>query len=302
MDGKQITDLATAGGTLALAIATGGLGWFTKKAVDEAGKAREVWTDIALDTARARLDAAAPPVAVFVSTFSWPPKAAAHSGGFTNDWPATQRWTSPSDDGELIALTILVWLRNNSSNLIRATWQGPFRLPNGDLISEGYAENLVPKADSPLTFEAAFTLKQWAENWEAAQRGDALPHRVEGSIIVDDMSENGVDDVWHIDLTGAPVERLADDAGKWQIASNAEGKAGKGAVVWTTPVRHRTYWLSRSRGERLGDTKTEAKPERPAAIGIKTYGGGLSRRRGSVVSNGISASVIGRGHEHNCLD
>ncbi|MFJ5532479.1 hypothetical protein [Streptomyces sp. NPDC093261] len=253
MDAKEITDIATGGGTLLLAAATFGLGWYTKKAVVEAAEARRVWKDIALDSARARLDASAPAVSVYIDNFSWPPKAPNISGHFGNDWPAAHHWTSPREDDQRIALTLQVWLKNNSSNLIRVTWQGPFLLPKAIPISEeGYTQNVLPKADFPLTFEAAFTLKQWAENWEAAQKDEPLPWGVEGWVTVDDISENGVDDVWAIDLTGAPLERLPDDAGKWQIAAKMDGTPKEGAVTWTTPVRHRTYWLSRSRREKLG--------------------------------------------------
>lgn len=247
MELKTVVDSATAIGTLALAIGTGVLAKKTQKSVDESAQARKVWERMAVDTARSRLDAAAPAVDVTVYAAPWPPRTASLDGVFSNDWPANQELTLPRDRQTEMSLQLGVKIANKSGRLVGVKLQGPFWVfsktePNDFVLDAG--------ADATQTFQAIFTAEQWAENWEAREKGEPMPHQVVGTITVDDMNENGIDDEWTVHLSGAPIGRLPDDAGKWRLRIGHAGPAD-GTVDWNLSPRRRTYWHSRSQKQEL---------------------------------------------------
>ena len=244
----QISDWINSG----VALGTGGLAYFTYRSVDEAGKARGHWASMAKDATRARLDAAAPPVNV--EAINVPSGVYGHSEGghFENSWPVERPWTIPKDQEIGLALKLKVQVSNKSSSFVRISFHGPFYT----LGRIGYqSHNLLPEAELIVEFNAIFTVREWLENYDAGQRGDDLPHWAQGKIVMSDRNENGVDDAWHVKLTGVPIERMESDAGKAR-------QTGSGGPMMPQPYREyyevgyrrRTYYTSRENNVTIGNS------------------------------------------------
>jgi hypothetical protein len=243
VDLTTITDLAVAVGTAALAIGTFVLANKTKQSVTEAALARSLWTSLAIDTARARMDSAAPVVDLDVINVPWPPLARTQgTEGYNNPWPGGTVWTLPRQGNQLLAIKTELKIQNRSNRSVSISFDGSFDL------SDGEPHILMPRAEQSVAHQAVFTLTEWSENYVAYMKEDPLPHVSHGLIKMNDQNENGVDDVWSLSLTGTPIEQVPGDAGGWRLMSQA-----KNPTRFTISPRHRFYFLSRTREDRLPD-------------------------------------------------
>ena len=107
-----------------------------------------------------------------------------------------------------------------------------------------------------------FTIKELAENWDAHQAGEPLPHRVQGVITVHDDRDNGVTNTWNVELTGWPVEPHPTRGSVWvRIPDEPTGESGSRCLTYEHQrTRQRRYWISRQGSMVLPDPQCRGNP------------------------------------------
>lgn len=252
-------DLSLALGTGLLAVATVFLALYTRGAVKEAAEARKTWASMALDTTRARLDAAAPAVNVVVhggvlpKIFGWTQGAA---GRYDNEWPIDHPWTVPMDNDVKVAIKFQVKISNDSRVAVKITCVGSLWTSNG---GEDHSFILEPATDYKGQLEssveivelvAIHTVAEWLENYDAYKRGEALPHTDGGTIVVSDRNDNGVNDSWDLHLEGVPIVLSESNAGEARRGGPFEPPESDRTTA-SLSDRHRRYFISRNTGTTL---------------------------------------------------
>ncbi len=101
---------------------------------------------------------------------------------------------------------------------------------------------LVPAAKLLYFLTAAFTLAQWAENWESRQTGKDAPHVAEGAVTAEDDRDEGVVDTWPLRLTAWPVQPAQDPGGTWHLTAVTADSDWCDIAI--RPLRERSYWIS----------------------------------------------------------
>jgi hypothetical protein len=99
---------------------------------------------------------------------------------------------------------------NDSARYVRVSFDGDF---SSGALHQSHSLILDPGIRLDVAFNAIYSVREWLENYDAAKSGTQLPHRAEGSVTMSDRNENGVDDTWHVKLTGSPIERVQANAG-----------------------------------------------------------------------------------------
>jgi hypothetical protein len=139
---------------------------------------------------------------------------------------------------------------------VEARFEGDLVLPPSDnnLVLPAPSPTLIPARDatgSPgefrLYLQNNFTAKEFSENYEAHERGLPLPHRVTGTITVQDDRDNGVVDSWTVSLTGRPIQPHETRGSVWvQVPDHITHGPGLRSLEYELlPPRRRTYWVSR---------------------------------------------------------
>jgi hypothetical protein len=219
---------------------------------------------VAIDAARARLDAQAPAVSVRLTDEAWPPHRASQFGVIAGEWPAGYEWHFPAKESERIVLQARVLVENMDPNQYASVEYGDNLIREKEGRRQPVRPHVLwPRGQSTLSrnlfLQKDFTVKELSENYEARQEGRPLPHRVTGTVTVHERRDNGVTDTWELELTGCPVRPDRTRSGIWVV----DTESGVDSLEFEShPTHQRTYWLSRRRGERLpeptyhsGDTK-----------------------------------------------
>jgi hypothetical protein len=236
-------------GSVATAAAFIAVAWqsvLTRKAVKVAENALVASQAVAVDTARARLDSAAPEVTVQVFRVLWPPEWPVAEGP-PRESMATKEWRFPAEQNDRILLGASIRLDNLSGRYVTAEYDGDLTLGRLGLPSYAEPQTLRQGRHVERVFQKEFTIKDLSENYEARQAGRPLPHRVTGKITVHDSRDHGVSDTWEVELAGCPVRPDGSRPGVWVI----DNEAGVGSMECTRPARQRTYWISRQQQQRL---------------------------------------------------
>lgn len=113
--------------------------------------------------------------------------------------------------------------------------------------------SLLDNSPIPVIFqlEARFTAQQWAENYEAQQKGLELPFVTEAKIIYTDRRDEGVVDIYRLRLTGCPIEPVPELGQAWRqnLTRTPDGGLPREVIDFeVNPPRERQYWISRSQG------------------------------------------------------
>lgn len=205
---------------------------------------------MAIDAARARLDAQAPAVTVRLTEPAWPPHGASQFGVIAGEWPAGYEWHFPAKEDERIVLRARLDIENRNERHVCVEYDGDFVREKGGRRQPvrshvlGRNQRIGPN----LYLQKDFTIKELSENYEARQEDRPLPHRVTGTVTVHDSRDNGVTDAWELELTGCPVRPDKNRSGIWLV----DAESGIDSLEFEShPTHQRTYWLSRRRGERL---------------------------------------------------
>ncbi|MFD7605153.1 hypothetical protein ACFWAN_32520 [Streptomyces mirabilis] len=259
-------DLGVSVGTLLLAGCTALLAKRTKEAVEESSRSREVWESMAADATRARLDAAAPAVNVFVR--ETPDVIYGVSQGaatYDSEWPADRPWIIPRDRDVKVAIKCFVTIENNSRASVEITCRGAFWFPR-ERGSDSFV--LRPGEEKTVQLVAIHTIAEWLENYACRRRKGSswsarnLLHAATGSIVMSDRNDNGVSDTWELSLTGRPIELNELNAGEARQARTPV-PARPQLVIPDISDRHRMYFISRSTGTTLPVVRSTEKSDIP---------------------------------------
>ncbi|KAB2977478.1 hypothetical protein F8R89_01175 [Streptomyces sp. SS1-1] len=201
------------------------------------------------DAIRGRLDSQAPVVTLKLTPPPWEPQAWTPAGMPCSTWPTGHTWHFPADEdgaNRLVLQQVLV-LENLSDRRVQARF-------DGDLVVAD--ENRRPTAAGVILIEPGetsrevylqkdFTIKELSENFTAKQAGRELPHKVLGTVTVEDDRDNGITDRWDLVLTGYPVEPVPDRDGLWMIAPwhLTEGSGLRTLEFSLLPTRQRIHWI-----------------------------------------------------------
>jgi hypothetical protein len=259
-------DVATAIGTVGSAVFVAIQAWYTRRALKISRDAMRPAEAVAIEASRARFDAEAPRIEISLtaipSRYMVEPSSTEHLGGRAQPFEPGRQWHFPRDDDQLIVLRATVYSINRADNMVYAEFEGPIQREKGQPrsgppIQPAAATQHVPARSvtdgSPipllLQLEARFTAKQWAENYEAQQRGSHLPFVAEAKITYTDGRDEGVVDVYRLWLTGCPIEPVPTLGEVWRerLLRSPDGELPKEVINYDPyPPRKRQYWISRS--------------------------------------------------------
>lgn len=223
-------------------------------------------TTKALDEAeRGRLDQQGPRTWVTLGPVSWPPLEPSVAGGEPNQFPLNTEFALPGQAGHLIMLVAEGTICNEGDQTVSVTFSGSFRFRqqapavidqdlgwDRPVVGGTLQRSLSPGTEMQFRLEDALSAASWRTNTEAATRGEVAPHVMVGEIIVNDLLDNGVVDVWRLELGGYALESVAGKTEVWAFP-----RVGLGSSHRTPPVhavvhpRHRRYWRSKQRNEQI---------------------------------------------------
>jgi hypothetical protein len=104
---------------------------------------------LAANTARARLDAAAPLVDAWISSVEWPPFAPTHGSSCRNPWPVGQQWTFPREQNERLAVRANVTVHNRSGRNVHVVFEGDHFWAAGETY--GGSDVIMTGAEVPIS-------------------------------------------------------------------------------------------------------------------------------------------------------
>ena len=203
---------------------------------------------LAIDSARTRMDQDAPRVDVYVEQVSVLPGGPGASGagaGATGAGARAEpgrRWRLPEDAERVLQVQALVRVVNLMAD--RTTHLKVLGMQDASLRA-GTEILLNPGTSLAYSLTAAFTLGQWAENWEARQAGQDVPNLVNGCVVSGDDRDEGVEDTWPLRLLAWPIQPAGDGNGAWQTTRGIAGTDWFQIAI--RPLRERRYWISQSR-------------------------------------------------------
>jgi hypothetical protein len=256
----------------------------TRKAARTASDALVASTAMAIDAARARLDAGAPRVSVAVNGPKTTPQGKAHGGGVGSVWPIDgQRhgiFQFPRDAGPENSLWVVYEVG------ITAYGDQPMHMAcEGDLYADDASTSPLtsiqltpnpPHLGGPRPYVIQLRIlrrpDEWAENYEALAAGQPLPHVARGTISIAGYGDTGVIDTWEVSFEAWPLEPVPDLASQWQFCW-ADPMAPEWVRHEQHPLARRSYWLSRSQNVRLPEPTYKLRgPELPAQTRQKRLG------------------------------
>lgn len=249
-----ISAVATAASAVTTALAFGAVVWQSRLT----SRALRVSQTVALDTARSRLDAGAPQVAVRLEEPVWPPLAQSQFGMPLNPWPPGHSWHFPQAQDNRIVLQAEVVIENHSGWPVQAQFEGDLVVSSGDdrRILPAPTPVLVPGRDASgapgtlrVFLQKSFSIQELSENHDAHEDDRPLPHTVTGTVTIHDDRDNGIVDTWNLLLTGHPVEPDPNRGSVWVVVpDHIDGRSGRRSLTYDLlPPRERTYWVSRRR-------------------------------------------------------
>ncbi|MFJ8010622.1 hypothetical protein [Streptomyces fagopyri] len=210
-----------------------------------------------VDAIRSRLDSQAPKVTLQLSPPPWEPLAATNMGMPVNPWPPGHTWHFPAEQegSNRVVLQQILVLENLSDRRVQARFDGDLVVADADRRPAAADVILLEPGEvsRDVYLQGEFTIKELSENYTAKQVGQELPHRVVGTVTVEDDRDNGCTDRWDLALTGCPVEPVPDREGLWIIAPFhlTEGPGLRTLTYSLLPPRQRIHWISRTRGIQL---------------------------------------------------
>ncbi|MEU9247506.1 hypothetical protein [Streptomyces sp. NPDC048385] len=214
-----------------------------------------VTQDTALEAVRARLDSAAPMVTVQIAAPPWPPLAWAPSGKPVQPWPEGHLFEFPEKKGLRIVLQQAVTIANSSASRVEVRVTGDLVETDDETHRLRRPELLLLEAgqSAELHLMGNFTVGELAENYQARQSDQQLPHRVTASVSVHDGRDNGTTDIWELQLTGCPVQPHSSRDSVWIVVPYhiTEGEGLRSLDYSLLPPRRRIHWISRAADRRL---------------------------------------------------
>lgn len=237
--------------------------WETRRAADAsadalttANEALAVARQQASEAVRARIDAATPLISVYLDTeVDWPPlEPSGVLGGTPN--PLTQGMNPepmfmPRHRDRRIMVRAGARVMNDSSRHVRLTVHGLVQKDDG-VTPVPSPVLLAPGEALDAWCAMTHSLSEWIEVHRARSSGDG-GDEVVASVHYIDPADTGANDRWDLIFGGVPITPVADMEGGWQIIPRPQPTPGAVAAVGTAGVvlRHRRYYLSKTRGEEI---------------------------------------------------
>jgi hypothetical protein len=147
-------------------------------------------------------------------------------------------------------------VHNEGSRTVHVTFQG-MRTKKA-LSSEAWSEegehhvDVMPDGNAWFRLEAEFPARDWIANGEAAERKEAQATKGTGFVIALDDADNGVMDIWEVEIRGQPLQRVPDEQASWQVPKVAPNVIPI-AVGVGQRVRH--YYRSKTNQRELPGTE-----------------------------------------------
>lgn len=236
--------------------------WETRKAaqasrdaVVAANEALELSRQQAAESVRARIDAATPRISVVVPAEpTWPPLEPAHYLGDHPEplpvGPMAEPMHMPRDkDRQILIRTPVTIINESESHLSVDAYE--FIDETGATVPSPVS--LEPQGQFSAWFGVTRPLEHWIEVYRAREAGVSGDIAI-GAIRYGDPADTGAIDRWEIQLSGTPVEVVANLDGAWRLTPAPRAASGMpGAIGLNTVFRERLYYLSKRRNERLPD-------------------------------------------------
>lgn len=234
--------------------------WETRKAaqasrdaVVTANEALELSRQQASESVRARIDAATPRISVAVPAEpTWPPLEPAHYLGDHPEplptGPMVDPMHMPRDKDRQILIRTPVTIINASDSHLSVD---VYELIDETGAAVSSPVTLEPKGQFSAWFGVTRTLEHWIEVYRAREVGQSGAIAI-GAVRYGDPADTGAIDRWELQLSGTPVEEVANLDGAWQLIPAPRLTSGiPGAIGLNAVFRERMYYLSKRRDQRL---------------------------------------------------
>jgi hypothetical protein len=253
----RVTALATAGSFVAIAWQA----FLTRRAVEEQG-------EFQIEAVKTRLEHRGPRVSAQVDSVSpecYQPSTV--SGGTPQPCKPHQRFVLPADENEPLVLYADVTFRNQGQGTATLHWKWPLAIANepwgrGRPAHSGERQYaLGPNEKVTLRVAASRTVPEWAANFGhklGAEFLDRNPTTISAEVRVVDEFDEGIEDVYAIELSGQPLEQVPGESGAWRVAERSQPER----ISCRAYQSARLYWASRIRHEALGARKQRKLPWR----------------------------------------
>lgn len=229
----------------------------SERALVTANEALDLSRQQTSEAVRARIDAATPAISVQLEQdVDWPPlEPSRHYQGEPNPIHSGLRdepMHMPRDKDRPIMVRAAVVIRNDSGRHVRVDLSQLFAHRSMQPLDSPY--DLPPQGTAGGWCAVTHTLAEWIEIYQA--RAESAPgytsDEVVGSVLYNDPADTGAVDRWDLVISGTVVEPVADLASGWTIIPEARRLSGAaGAIGAGVPLRHRRYYLSKSRNQEL---------------------------------------------------
>lgn len=247
---------------VAAALIVGWQSWETRKSADAAqdavvaaNSALELNRQQAAEAVRARIDAATPAISVHLDQEpTWPPREPSGFGGEPQPLPygeGSESMHVPRDGSRLISVWTRVAVINESSRHTLVDLLELFEWRGKRIATE---QELVPGQRVNAWCVATRTLDQWIEVYRERERFRSSDTIEIGAVFYSDPADTGATDRWSLAICGTPVEPVPNLDGAWRVIAEPRRLSGEfGAIGTGTPLRTRSYYLSKSRDELLDE-------------------------------------------------
>lgn len=210
-----------------------------------------------VEAAKARLDARAPRVRVFVDAPDATPMEPSTGGGEPQPLPTSSTFRTPRDEQHPLGLRVEGTIINASDEPVSVQLNMPAVVTSHDpmtQVSEVQSATVAvmePAASLRFRLAEARPLQEWINNWNAGCNGEPPTSIIVAEITCSDSYDDGVLDRWRIDLTGRPVEPIQGEDGGWK----GRNTPGMPPVDPPTSVVHhqRTYYRSKRASQVLAE-------------------------------------------------
>lgn len=223
------------------------------RAVAVANQGLEVSRQQAAEAVRARIDAACPRITVALGEEpAWPPlEPSIYLGGEPQPHAlgaSAEPWFLPRDRTKQIMVRAPVVIQNRSDVTVTVRLFEVFDV-KGQLVGETL--DLSPDERRDAWIAVTRSLEDWIAIHRQRETG-AGGDEATSTVLHVDPADTGADDRWDLTIAGCPVEPVGSLEGGWRLIAIPAGTSGRPGAMGLGPVyRQRTYYLSKTRGERL---------------------------------------------------
>jgi len=258
--------VAAAIGTIGSALFVAWQAYETRRAVKAGQRGADLSRVMAIEAVKTRLDSRAPRLNVIAApTNNEVVYAESTMGGEPQQWPTGTPLQRSRDDSAGLVVGAQFEISNNGDDTVEVSLIGSVRVlcspmaPHRSLPGVTLVQ-LRPGEKCEFRLELSQRLAQWADEWDAWRAQGTAGGVAPGSVICSDRYDDGVVDVWDLEVTCFPVTRVDGDLGKWRVRHGSEGDPPTvSALVQPKP---RQYYLSKRTSQLLPVSELPAAPSR----------------------------------------